>query len=380
MSFSFKSLSLPEETEPLRREVRAFLATELSAFTPEQRTATWDGFDAGFSRAIGARGWIGMTWPKTYGGGARTALERYVVIEEMLAAGAPVAAHWFADRQSGPLLLRYGSEEQRRELLPRMARGELYFAVGMSEPNVGSDVASVRTRARQTDDGWVLNGTKIWSTNAHRCHYMVALVRTSGEPSDRHAGLSQILIDLAAPGVTVRPIRDMAGREHFNEVVFDDVRLPPSALVGKEGDGWNQVMAELAFERSGPERYLSSLQCLIQMIDAAADNPDARLMVAIGRAVAHLAVLRQMSLSVAGQLQAGHAPNLEAALVKDLGTSFEQSLPEILHDVLGVEPRADGSDIEKVQARLLQLVPCFSLRGGTREILRGIIARGLGLR
>jgi len=375
MLFDFEPLSLPPECEALRHEVRAFLSD--FALSAEQRTESWDGFDADFSRRLGARGWIGMTWPHAYGGGGRTALERYVVVEELLAAGAPVAAHWFADRQSGPLLLRFGSEEQRRELLPRMARGELYFAVGMSEPNVGSDVASVQTRAKPVADGWVLNGTKLWSTNAHRSHFMIALVRTAGKPADRHAGLSQMLIDLAAPGVTVRPIRDMAGREHFNEVVFEDVLLPRTALIGTEGEGWSQVMAELAYERSGPERYLSSLQALTRMI-AAADGE--RAMVAIGRAVAQMAVLRQMSLSIAGQLQAGRAPNLEAAIVKDLGTSYEQSLPEVLHDILGTEPAADGDEDARVHARLLQLAPCFSLRGGTREILRGIIARGLGLR
>jgi len=262
-----------------------------------------------------------------------------------------------------------------------MAKGEVYFAVGMSEPNVGSDVASVRSRAKPADGGWVLNGAKIWSTFAHLSHYMIALVRTSGEAKDRHAGLSQVLIDLSAPGVTVRPITDITGGEHFNEVIFEDVRLPASAVIGREGDGWNQVMAELAYERSGPERYLSSLQALIQMVTVAAEGHGGdRLRVAIGKAMAHVAVLRQMSLSIAGQLQAGHAPNLEASLVKDLGTSFEQSLPEMLHDVLGLEPSLSGGDAERVHANLLQLAPCFSLRGGTREILRGIIARGLGLR
>jgi alkylation response protein AidB-like acyl-CoA dehydrogenase len=377
MQFCFPPTTLPPETKALRTEVRAFLDEALDGVSAAERSATWDGFDPDFTRAVGARGWIGMTWPKAYGGHERTALERYVMLEEMLAAGAPVAAHWFADRQSGPQLLRYGSEEQRRELLPRIVRGEIYFAVGISEPDTGSDAASVRARAKPVDRGWVLNGTKIWSTNAHRCHYMIALVRTSGEQSDRHHGLSQVLIDLASPGITIRPIRDIAGREHFNEVVFEDVRLPASAVIGKEGEGWSQVMAELAFERSGPERYLSSLQSLIQLIDHGGDSE--RAMVAIGRAVAHLATLRQMSKSIAVQLQAGHAPNLEAALVKDLGTTFEQSLPNILHEILGPEPNEEGTEIEKVQARLLQLAPCFSLRGGTREILRGIIAKGLDL-
>lgn len=376
MLFDLRPLTSTPELEMLRNEVREFLSG--FAFSAERRTESWDGFDADFSRRVGARGWIGMTWPIDYGGGGCTALERYVVVEEMLAAGAPVAAHWFADRQSGPLILRFGSEEQRREYLPRMARGEIYFAVGMSEPNAGSDVAAVRTRARRVSNGWVLNGSKLWSTNAHRSHYMIALVRTGGEASDRHGGLSQVLVDLAARGVHIRPIRDMAGRDHFNEVVFEDVLLPGNAVIGGEGEGWNQVMAELAYERSGPERYLSALQSLMQLIAAGTGD---RAAVAIGRAVAHLAVLRQMSFSIAGRLQAGRSPNIEAAIVKDLGTSYEQSLPELLHDVLGTEPDVDGfEEVARVHGRLLQLAPAFSLRGGTREILRVIIARGLGLR
>ncbi len=382
MFFHFNPVTLPPSTNTLREEVRTFLAEKLPNRLPVQRAESWDGFDAEFSREVGARGWIGMTWPKAYGGQERSFLERYVVLEEMLAAGAPVTAHWFADRQSGPLILRYGNDDQRRDLLPRMAAGELYFSVGMSEPDAGSDVAAVRTRARPVADGWILNGAKIWSTNAHRSNYMIALVRTSGEAEDRHAGLSQILIDLSSKGVTIRPIRDMAGREHFNEVFFKDVHLPKSAIIGKEGEGFKQVMAELAFERSGPERYLSSLQSLNQLIEAAKNGRDGeRVMAAIGRAVAQIGVLRQMSLSVASRLQAGQSPNLEAALVKDFGTSFEQSLTEIVHDCLGVEADASGtSDLEQVHARLLQMSPCYSLRGGTREILRGIIARGLGLR
>ncbi len=379
MQFSFPPATLPPEAEALRAEVREFLAEAMAGVPAYKKAETWDGFDADFSRAIGARGWIGMTWPKAYGGHERTALERYVMLEEMLAAGAPVAAHWFADRQSGPQLLRYGSEKQRKELLPQMARGEIYFAVGISEPDVGSDASSVRTNAKADDNGWLLNGTKIWTTNAHRCHYMIALVRTSGKYGDRHEGLSQVLIDLKSPGITIRPISDIAGREHFNEVVFEDVRLPSSAILGEEGGGWKQVMDELAFERSGPERYLSSLQCLVQLIDHG-DADSERFRVAVGKAVAQFATLRQMSKSIAVQLQAGHAPNLEASLVKDLGATFEQSIPNLMHDILDIEPSDNGTEMERVHAHLLQLAPCFSLRGGTREILRGIIARGLELR
>jgi len=379
--FSFAHCTLPPQAEALRREVRAFLAETLADRGPAARAQSWDGFDPAFSRSIGVRGWIGMTWPKRYGGGERSALERYVVIEEMLAAGAPVSAHWFGDRQTGPLLLRYGSEAQREAILPGITRGELFICIGMSEPDAGSDVAAIRARARKVPGGWEITGAKVWTTNAHRAHYMLGLFRTEPESRERHAGLSQFLVDMRSTGVSARPIRDMAGREHFNEVRFDQVLVPESALVGREGDGWTQVMAELAFERSGPERYLSSMQLLLELVRAVGADAGERVRVAIGRSVANMATLRQMSLAIAGMLNAGANPALEAAIVKDLGTAFEQSLPELVHELLGVEPdRAASADLGRVHALLLELAPCFSLRGGTREVLRGIIARGLGLR
>jgi alkylation response protein AidB-like acyl-CoA dehydrogenase len=379
-NFHFELGALPAEVETLRKEVREFLAAELGGRASDERVESWGGFDPEFSAKVGARGWIGMTWPRRYGGHERTAFERYVVLEEMLAAGAPVAAHWIADRQSGPLLLRCGTEAQREFFLPRIARGELHFAIGMSEPDSGSDLASVRTRAERADGGFRVNGRKVWTSNAHRCQWMIALVRTHVDPDNRHAGLSQMLVDTRSPGITIRPIVDLTGRHHFNEVLFEDVFVPRDMLVGDEGAGWGQVVAELAFERSGPERYLSSYEMLLALIRELGAAPGERAAVALGRLVAHLVTLRQMSLSVAGMLQAGQNPALEAALVKDLGTSFEQEIPEVVRLLVDVEPRPGGSDFERVLARLTQVAPSFSLRGGTREILRGMIARGLGLR
>lgn len=378
---NFEPCRMPPRAEALREEVRAFLREALEGWTSARRAHSWDGFDPEFSRKVGARGWIGMTWPKRYGGGEHSALERHAVLEEMLAAGAPVSSHWIADRQSGPLLLRFGSERQRQEILPRIARGELCFCIGMSEPDVGSDVAGIRARARKVDDGWVLTGTKLWTTNAHRAHYMIGLFRTAGDPADRHAGLSQFLIGMARPGITVRPVPDLTGEEHFNEVVFDDALLPPDSLIGREGEGWGQVMAELALERSGPERFLSSIQALIELIRAVAARPSEEGAAVVGRLVAQLVTLRQMSLSVAAMMEAQGDPALEACLVKDLGTGFEQSLPEAVQTLLGLEldPGA-GSDLQRTMAHLVRMAPAYSLRGGTREILRGIVARGLGLR
>jgi alkylation response protein AidB-like acyl-CoA dehydrogenase len=339
------------------------------------------GFDPEFSRKLGAKGWIGMALPRRYGGSEAGPFARYVVIEELLAAGAPVSAHWIADRQSAPLILRYGNETQKERHLPAISRGEQYFCIGMSEPGSGSDLASIKTRARRDGDGWVVDGQKLWTTNAQKSHYMIALVRTAEKTAARHEGMSQFIVDLRSPGVTIRPIRDMAGSEHFNEVFFDQVRLGPDALIGTEGQGWEQVTAELAFERSGPERFLSSIALLHTLIDAVGPQPDALQAKEIGRLTARLVSLRHMSLSVTAQLAAGANPAWAASCVKDLGTGFEQDLPEIaqlLHDTL---PAINGSnDHARVLAQLTQMAPSFSLRGGTREILRGIIARGLGLR
>lgn len=378
-AFRFDLCELPEETKGLRQEVRDFLAVELKDIPAVTRAQTWMGFDAEFSRKLGARGWIGMRWPKKYGGHERSAFDRYVVLEEMLAAGAPVGAHWIGDRQSGPLLLNFGTEEQRQLILPKVARGECFFCIGMSEPDSGSDLAATRTKAEKVEGGYKVNGTKLWTSNAHKAHYMIALFRT--DPEKKHDGLTQFIVDLKTPGITIRPIRDLAGNAHFNEVVFEDAFVPDGMLVGSEGSGWAQVTAELAFERSGPERYLSSfllLQEAIRELQTKGGVDGAR---EIGRMVAHLSTLRQMSLSVAGMLDRGENPALEASVVKDLGTGFEQELPVKVHELLGVEPTLrGGNDYSQVLGYLTQTAPSFSLRGGTREILRGIIARGLGLR
>jgi alkylation response protein AidB-like acyl-CoA dehydrogenase len=379
--FHFELLALPPEAEAFRDEVRAFIRAEMGDRPSVRRARSWGGHDPEFSRKLGARGWIGLTWPKRYGGQERSFLERYVLLEELLAAGAPAGAHWVAERQSGPLLLRFGTEAQRERFLPQIVRGELSFAIGMSEPDSGSDLASIRTRAVRTDGGYIVNGTKVWTSNAHRSQYAIALFRTAVVADKKHEGLSQFLVDLKSPGITIRPIINLAGSHDFNEVIFQDAFVPEDMRVGGDGEGWKQVTTELAFERSGPERYLSSMALVVELIRAAGRSPDPRAAEVIGRLVAQLVTLRQMSLSVAGMLQAGQNPNLEAAVVKDVGTTFEQSIPEIVHALLDLEPTIDsGTDLQQTLGYLVQRAPSFSLRGGTREVLRGIIARGLGLR
>ena len=370
--------SLPPGCEALRAEVRAFLAEAMADIPPLRRCRNWTGADAEFSRKLGERGWIGMTWPKRYGGHERSTLERYVVLEEMLSAGAPVAAHWIADRQSGPLLMRYAPDTLAPRIVPRIARGEAFFCIGMSEPDSGSDLASIRTRAERRADGWVINGRKLWTSGAHRAHYMIALVRTGERSDNRHGGMSQFLVDMQTPGLTVRPIVNQLGEHDFNEVTFDDVFVPHENLIGAEGEGWQQVGAELAYERSGPERYLSSSQLLLEMLDEA-DADDPRHAVALGRVVAQYGTLRQMSLGVAGMLSRGENPALAAALVKDQGALVEQAMPDLAHDLFGGQV-VPGSTLDQAMRYTALAVPSFSLRGGTREIMRGMIAKGMDLR
>lgn len=374
--------ALPDEDEALRPEVRA-VASSVAGHPASRRARSWSGFDRDFSRRLGEAGLLGLTLPRRYGGQEKGPFSRFVVVEELLAVGAPVAAHWIADRQSAPLILGFGTEAQRETFIPPICRGELVFCIGMSEPGSGSDLASVRTRAVRTETGWRVNGQKIWTTNAVHGDYMIALVRTSGGPEDRQAGLSQLIVDLKAPGVTVRPIVDLTDDAHFAEVFFEDVDLPYDALVGNEGEGWKQVTAELAFERSGPERIYSSVVLLDAWVDhlRSSGRADPATLSLVGTLTARLATLRAMSIACTARLAAGESPVVEASLVKDLGTSFEQELPILIGDDLASHP--DEPCVAELYRTLLfvtHIAPSFSLRGGTREILRGIVARGMGLR
>ncbi|MCB1524306.1 MAG: acyl-CoA dehydrogenase family protein, partial [Rhodoblastus sp.] len=352
-----------EVTEKLRAEVRAFLDVELAHMTPRQRAQSWSGRDPAFSKKMAERGWLGMTWPKKYGGHERSALERYVVLEEMLAAGAPVGAHWIADRQSAPSILRFGTEEQKQFFVPKIARGELFFCIGMSEPDSGSDLAATRTRATAVEGGFKVNGTKVWTSGAHVAHYMILFCRTDAKSDDRHGGVSQFIVDMKTPGIKISPIVDLSHEHHFNEVVFEDMFLPTSALLGNQGDGWKQVTGELAYERSGPDRFLSTFTLLIEGFAMLGEGVDDRAKIALGRIIAHLMTLRRMSRSIAGMLQRGEDPAVHAAIVKELGTSLEQEMVEVLRLIVDAEPdSASSNPYVAVLAHTIMHAPSFSLR------------------
>ena len=334
--------------------------------------------DPAFSRELGRRGWIGMTLPRRYGGGGRSFVDRFVVTEELLRAGAPVAAHWIADRQIAPTVLRYGTERLRQEILPGICRGELYVCAGISEPDTGSDVASLRTRARRAGSGWIVSGHKVWTTLAHRAHFIYVLARTDDGAGDRHAGLSEFLLPIDAPGITISPILDASGEHHFNEVVFDGVEVPGWRLLGEVGMAWRQIVRQLDYERSGPERFLTTFPAF-EAIAGAADSTGPAASV-VGSIVAEYSVLRMMSMVIAVGTDRDSPPGSIAAMAKDLGTRLEQRIGAAVLDLhpseipgLATDHRDDATGARFAESIVYS--PVFTLRGGTNEILRTIVAK-----
>jgi acyl-CoA dehydrogenase len=363
----------PDQLRELAAEVRAYLRTRRAEGAFEPHCDGWaDDWDPEFSRELATRGWVGMTIPTEYGGGGRTHAERFVVAEEILAAGAPVAAHWVTERQIAPQIARLGSEDQRRRFLPGIAAGEISFCLGMSEPGSGSDLASVRTRAKPAEGGWTVTGQKIWTGNAHRADYMLALVRTS-EEDNHHAGLSQLIIDLRAPGVDARPIPAMVGDDHFAEVFIDDAFVPADNVLGSIGAGWRQVTTELGYERGGSDRFMSNLP-LLQEFVARTDAADDHTFAEVGELVARAVAQRALAMDVMEAAGSGGDFAADAALAKDAGNLYEQDTAEAIR-TLGVP--ADDEVLVPLLEHAVLFAPTITLRGGSTEVLRGITARQL---
>jgi alkylation response protein AidB-like acyl-CoA dehydrogenase len=374
----FEATDLTSEEVKLQAEVRAFLEAELPRGTFRPGLGMAAPRDREFSGKLAERGWIGMTLPARYGGHDRGAVERFVVTEELLRWGAPVGHHWIADRQTGPVINRFGSEEQKKRFLPAICRGEVAFAIGMSEPGAGSDLAAVRTRATKVDGGWVLSGTKVWTSGAHESDWFVVLCRT-GEDEDRHRGLSQLIVDLRSEGVTVSPIPFLTGAHDFNEVALEEVFVPDELVLGEIGQGWEQNTSELAYERGGPERWLSTYLVVEEFLRAAGRDLGERGLIFMGQATAHWWALRRLSLSVARMIDTGEAPAVQSALVKEMATRFEQDLVYGVLKLVDRETALGTADpLERLLAEAVLSAPSFTIRGGTNEILRSVAARGLG--
>jgi acyl-CoA dehydrogenase len=384
-SLNFDPIRLPETCQALRREARAFLAEEIAkgTFDPQnpRRGDSADGRE--FAKRVAAKGWIGMTWPKKYGGRERSFLERYVLTEEFRIANAPTGVYFTADRQSGPTIIKYGSEKIKADILPRIVKGEIQFCIGMSEPGSGSDLFAAKTKATRTDGGYLINGTKIWTSNAHKSDYMIGLFRTSAPTREnRRHGLTSFLVPMKIKGISCNQIRQMSGQNEFNEVVFQDAFIPEDHVLGEIDGAWKQATTELAYERSGPERFLETYYVLTELVRAMGNNPDTRSAEGVGRLVAQLHTLRRMSVSVAGMLEAGKEPVVEASIVKDMGTLWEQALPSNVRTLAAFIEQEPGNQmpLKKQLAYATKVAPKLTIQGGTTEVLRGVIARGLGLR
>ncbi|MBR0967361.1 acyl-CoA dehydrogenase family protein [Tardiphaga sp. 538_B7_N1_4] len=381
----FDPIRLPPVCQDLRREARAFLAQEIErgSFDPRYPRKN-EGADArSFARRVAEKGWIGMTWPKQYGGRERSFLERYVLTEEFRIANAPVRHYFTADRQSGPTLIKYAAEHIKQSILPRIVRGELQFCIGLSEPNSGSDLFAARAKAMKVNGGWVLNGTKTWTTNGHSADYMIGLFRTSpATKENRRHGLTSFLIDMKTTGITCGDIQQMNGGHDFNEVSFQEVFVAEDHLIGEIDNAWKQATTELAYERSGPERFLETYYVLDELVKILGPDCDSRAKEGVGKLVAQLHTLRRMSVSIAGMLEAGQEPTVESSIVKDLGTIWEQELPNNVRSIASLIDRSNGKTLllDEMLEYALATAPKFTIQGGTTEILRGIIARGLGLR
>lgn len=363
----------------VRRSVRELVEEWLDAgkFTPSC-DAWLRHYDLNFTKALADRGLIGISWPVEVGGGGLSGLARLVVTEELLRVGAPVAAHWIADRQIGPSILKHGSAAAKEKYLPGIAAGEVTFCLGMSETESGSDLASVSTKAVRTDGGWAITGRKIWTSQAHRSTHAYVLARTSKGES-KHEGLSEFIVDMSDPGVEVRPIYDLRGEHHFNEVTFDSVSARDDHVIGELGDGWGQVAAQLSLERGGIERILSTYPLLSATLETvntrgALGQGDA---CQTGEILARLATLRAMAFDVASAIDEGKEPIFEAAMLKDLGTGLEREINELARLLLDTEADPTSEGPEGLLAQGILAAPGFSIRGGTTEVLRTIIARGV---
>lgn len=373
-----QATELTRAERDLQDEVRSWLDERLPEGSYPLGLGMAGAIDPEFSRDLGAKGWLGMSLPVEHGGHGRTAVDRLVVVEVLLARGAPVGYHWIGDRQSGPSIAANGTELQKKELLPGIASGELSFSIGMSEPDSGSDLASVRTRAERVDGGWVVNGAKIWTTGAFEATHILSLFRTS---EDRHSGLTQFIVDRHAPGLTVSPIEFIDGTKDFCELSFVDMFISDDWRLGEVGSGWGQNTGELALERGGVDRWMSAMPLVERWAVREAAASGTRATAELGSIVARCWAFRGMSLAVARMVDDGQSPVTEAALIKEMATRFEQECLEVMVRHLGRPLRAGADDpYEALLAKAVQVAPSWTIRGGTNEILRSVISKGLRTR
>jgi alkylation response protein AidB-like acyl-CoA dehydrogenase len=361
-------LSFPPELSGLQQAAIEFATW--GASRREIREDGWIvGFDKEFSRALGHRGWLGMTWPITEGGHGRSVLERFVVTEALIGNGAPIAASYFGDRQVGPMLLAHGTVEQRRRYIPGLVAGADTWCIGMSESDSGSDLASLLTRASLTADGYAINGAKVWTSSAADADYCYLVARTDPE-APPHLGLSEFIVDMNLPGISVDGIRDMTGGTHFYQVRFENVRVGWDSLVGTLGASWTQLMRQLEFERGGIDRLISN-RALFDYVLAHIDRPEPEIRRRIGKIAAGYASGRMMVLrELLDRSRKSHS-----TVTKLYCTRLEQEVASLAVDVFGCAALTDYR-----LWRSLAYAPAYTIQGGTNNILKNIVGeRLLGL-
>ena len=364
----------------LSPELRALQAEALevgrtAAAEAELTEDTWIAApDRSFSVELGKRGWLGMTWPVEAGGGGRSPLERFLVFEALIGSGAPLATSWFADRQMGPTLLQFGTADQQAAHLPQILDGTSAWSIGMSEPDAGSDVASIRTRAVREGDDFVVNGQKIWNSGAATADWIYLIARTDPDAKP-HAGLSELIVDMRSPGISIRPIRDMTASDHFCEVFFEDVHVPAQNLVGELNGSFRQVMRQMEHERGGIDRLLSNRKLYVDVL-ARADTTDPRVRqevaaIETGYRIGRLLVLREVL---------GQAPKQFSAATKTFCTELEQRIAAFCAAALGPAAMLAEPGLPQRVSRGIAYAPAYTIMGGTTEILRNILGeRVLGL-
>ncbi|MFP3879879.1 MAG: acyl-CoA dehydrogenase family protein [Dehalococcoidia bacterium] len=376
-----------EEQNKFRQEVRRFLENEIKKGSWEPACDAWiQDFDPQFTKRVAQRGWIGLTWPKEYGGQGRSYIDRLILTEEMLRYGAPAAYHWFADRQIGGSVVTYGTEEQKRELLPKIIAGEACIGLGMSETEAGSDLASLQTKAVEDGDDYVINGQKTWTSGGSFVNYFYLLARTDPE-APKHRGISEFIIPADVPGINRIPMIDITGTEAWNDVFFDGARVPKKCLIGEKNRGFLQALHQLDYERSGMERLMGNYPLFDAIIQFAKENKlshEPGIRSKLAQLQIEFEIGRLLVYRVALVMDEGRAPNREASMSKAYSTAFEQRLANVAMEVLGPYGQLVGeSKLTPIRGLAVHSYlgsKGYSLQAGTSEILKNILAtRGLGL-
>ena len=377
---------LSEGQEKFRQEVRNFLEEELRQGLWQPGCDAWImGFNPAFTKRVAEKGWIGLTWPKEDGGQGRPFIDRLILTEEMLRYGAPAGCHWFADRQIGGAIIHYGNEEQKKELLPMILRGEAYVGLGMSEPEAGSDLASLKTRAVEDGDDYIIDGQKVWTSGGTGINWMYLVARTDPD-APKHRGISEFLFETNLPGITIRPIVDITGGLHFNEVFFDSVRVPKKSLIGEKNRGFYQILNQLDYERSGMERLMANYPLFTALIQYTKESKrngrplseEPLIRSKLAQLKIELEIGRLHMYRVALVMDEGRAPNWESAMAKAYGTAFEQHLANTAIEIAGLygqlAPESKWVAMQGMAYHSYLSSKGYSLQAGTTEVLKNILA------